>query len=134
MVIVSGFDEGVEALQAGLAPKLAGAFAAALFLATGRLDRPTADGPAAGRHFGVVHPPGLPGKIVLFAPQDFSAPQPVQLLFHPRPPLGFMAWMQRFSHAPEVVAGVVEVQQLVRAGPTIVNGIPNPVGPVAHSQ
>lgn len=72
MAVVARFFEGIKMSQACTGPELAGAFAAALPLATGRFHRAAANGPTSAGQRLVVHPAGVTGKVVLFAAHHFA--------------------------------------------------------------
>ena len=52
-------------------------------------------------------------------PFFFSVSQLVQLVFHPLAPGAFIPGMQGFTQRPQMLTGVIEVQELVRVRPAI---------------
>ena len=72
MAVVTGFFQSIQMSQACTVPELAGAFAAALPLATCRFHRAATNGPASAGQRLVVHPVGVTGKVVLFAAHHFA--------------------------------------------------------------
>lgn len=153
MIVLTGFNQGAKMTQASRRPELTAAFEAALPLPTGGFHRTGADRPALVRHRLVIHPPRVLGKIVLLPlypfgplsftrrqlrnlPQRYSLPamsQLVQFPFHPSArqlPIS----MQRFPQVPQLLAGMIKIQQLDRSTPTVLRQVPNPRRAVADDQ
>ena len=61
-------------------------------------------------------------------------PQTMQPALHPFASGRLSSGMQRFAQGPEMLAGVIEVQQLMRLAPTIPHDVPDPRSAVSHRQ
>ena len=154
VMVGAGFRQSTEVAHALGCPKLAGPFEPALPLPTGRFYRAAANRPAAPVQAPVVHPPRVRGKIVLLALDHFTrwssrqfqsgqfgqhlfffaVAQLVAAGFHPSGDGGFVVLVQRAPHFPQVLAGVVKIQHLGRAGPPVLRHVPDPRRAIARHQ
>ena len=150
--VVASFGQGVQMAQPRARPKLSAALAPALAGSARRFHRAAADRPTLTRQRLVVHAPGLVGNIVLFPPERFPdcaslarqrrqlpqhrpflpVAQPMQPRFHPFPSRRFVPGMQRLAQVPEMLAGAVKVQELMRLRPTAAHRVPNPRRAIGH--
>jgi hypothetical protein len=72
VTIAAGFIKCAEVTQAGFGPELAATFEPALLLAAGGFDCPGTDRPSSVCERLIVHPTGMGGKVVLFAPNRLA--------------------------------------------------------------
>lgn len=87
----------------------------------------------------LIHPsqftiPLTPDTIFPDEPFFLSVAQLMELLFNPRPRLNFIVWTVGVSQGPEVLAGMVEVEQLNRMGPAVGHHAPYPLAAVGQGQ
>jgi hypothetical protein len=154
MVILSGLREGAEVAHAVCSPELSRAFETALTLSASRLDGSGADGPATTVDGSIIESAGMRREIVLFAHHHLSslsfrnfqsgylgqhlflAPMPQFMAKGFGPPRGgaFIIPVEGASQAPQVFAGMVEVEQLGRSLPVILRHLPYPGGAICDHQ
>ena len=152
MTILEGVGQSTQIAQTCWRPKLAAAFEPPLPLAARRFDRPRTHRPTPSRDGLIVHPPGVSGKVVLLPPDHLatwsatgfqrrhlpqrltlpSMPQLMQFLLHPRP-RALPTARHCLAQIPQMLAGMIEIQQLHRPAPTVLHQIPNPRRAVADA-